>query len=292
QAPAMCAGGNACSAGETRCNGALIQDCIIGADGCGRWGLVNQCPNPVEQCQNGQCVNPAGANCDNQECVPGNQRCDPNDDTATNVCVGDGAGCGQWSGPELCADGAVCRNNRCVGPDQGQNCVTDCQINERRCVPDQPRLIERCIADPLYPGCNRWTQANEVCQLGQVCDADTSQCVCVDEECTIGTVRCDVTGTFIENCTPDTFGCGSWVRGISCRIDEQCVAMAGQAACRGAGGGGDPDCECRGGDIRCVGRDGWQECEALEAGACGFWPVEIFACPLGDCVNNQCETPD
>ncbi|MEE2786055.1 MAG: hypothetical protein VX589_01875, partial [Myxococcota bacterium] len=241
--PPRCGGIDECNAGDTRCNRDLVQDCIIGADGCGRWGFINQCQNAAEVCENGQCVNPAGATCDDQECVPGTQRCDPNDGTATNVCEGNADGCGQWSEPERCDHGDVCRNGRCVGPDQGQNCAVDCQLDDQRCDPDlgSERFFEECVVDRENPGCNTWADNRDrlvnYCLPRQVCIQVGNQTGCADEE-------------------PNN--------------------------------GGGQNCEtCLTGETRCFDNQRYQLCEGTEGG-CGVWSAPLV-CPLGDCVNNQCQ---
>ena len=99
---------NACSSGETRCSGTLIQSCTLLSTGCYGWQNGTDCATQSKLCVSGSCQ------CDNQ-CSSGERTC-----TAlywAYTCVQDANGCWDWGNEEFCmSSGEVCLFGYCVAP--------------------------------------------------------------------------------------------------------------------------------------------------------------------------------
>ncbi|MBU1238335.1 hypothetical protein KKF84_09115 [Myxococcota bacterium] len=99
---------NACTAGQTRCSGNLVQNCQITATGCYGWVNGTDCTFSDKICSNGSCQ------CDNQ--------CSSGDRTCTMLyyayeCVQDSNGCWDWGNEEFCMmSGEICLLGYCIAP--------------------------------------------------------------------------------------------------------------------------------------------------------------------------------
>ena len=199
---------------DTHCNADVVclehPDCVDGGD-CPRV-CVGWCapgaPTPPDPCV------PA--------CEAGDQRCFG---ALIRRCELDAAGCPEWSGSVPCPDGALCRDDRCDGPEA---CMDGCFVDQSQCDGER---IRRCVE--VEPGCHQWG-AVEDCPPDTTCEFNACRCVgecfpnrreCVDG----GTRRC----MLIE-------GCGQWGavepcdEGTAC-VDGFCRAMACQHECLAAG---------------------------------------------------------
>lgn len=160
-----------------------------------------------------------------------------------NIC-----GNGIAEGNEFC-DGEDVRGNTCqtVGNFSGGTllCTPTCQWDTSHCeIACQDQCTEgeqqcvnnnttRSLCTRQSNGCTAWNV--EVCPWSYPhCEMQGEQAVCVPmcaNNCTLGESRCTSSGTGVENCVEDEFGCIHW-RTQSCPWDMVCsLDENGTASC-------------------------------------------------------------
>jgi N-acetylneuraminic acid mutarotase len=310
----------ACSVGESRCNGDVVESCVAGT-----WVRVVACAGD-ETCVEGVCrpveCTPA---CDGRAC--GDDGCGGDCGACDGECID-----GRCARPDACVDCPVeaCGDGQCVAPETPGDCPRDCQcppgtgwdFGTARCValsPCDPPCAggDVCEAGVCVPPGARC--GDDACEAGEscaTCPADCGFCcgdgACVaDDRETCATCpvdcgcaadeRCDVpTATCVIACTPDCGArmcgddgcggsCGACGPDEACDRDGLCVvvpAVCGDGTCQAA-----EDCNSCVGDCgQCCG-DGACDPAAGETCATCARDCRCAAGEACDLVERRCEAP-
>ncbi|MCA9540631.1 MAG: hypothetical protein KC620_17150 [Myxococcales bacterium] len=205
----QCSGGNCvdgnvecmdqCRQGEVLCLGEQqSQTCVRQANGCLDYTAPTDC-GAGRRCADGRgCV----LACGEPECTLNATRCFQG---GRQTCVTDVEGCVVWGAIETCPEGERCEGGECV-----EACVSECAVDERRCVELGVQYCER-VAD-----CDRWGRV-EACPGGQQCRGDGVCGVCDDGESE--TRPCGRCGTQERRCLD-----GVWQDWRLCMDQGECEA--------------------------------------------------------------------
>lgn len=236
-----------CSAGQHRCEGAVLSECAPTLDG---WQVKTECASPelcnpkagacgtaasgelacsgaelyasdsggwklLETCARVDLCSPSARTCLPAECDPGSYRCDPLN-SELQRCKTDSSG---WERMEVCGSVNLCNS-------AGRRCEPiACDRDAVRCM--GPRL-ERCASD-----LSGW-ELQRTCTEGELCDPILDQCV--PGECSAGDIRCNE--RYLEACEN-----GRWQRRERCETSALCNVEA--ARCDPPVCGGElPSFEC------------------------------------------------
>lgn len=145
QSPITCL--DECELDEQTCDGVNTVTCVLGDNGCTRWGQPQTCP-AGQACEGGVCV----VVCD--PCPTDTRTCE---DDAILVCTNDATGCAVWQTETVCGDGLDCVDGACVDPCQLPG--ADCQDGvepDGAVEPVATTTLERFVETPnsLEGGCS------------------------------------------------------------------------------------------------------------------------------------------
>ena len=277
-ATCRCAGGSACTGGNSCCPGTGCIDLQTDPFHC---GACDHACNPGNACVAGQCVcGQTGADCSG----------------ATAVCCSDGScslpGTCACGGSTICNFPDVCCGSSCIDPRSdnancggcGHACTAPlscangaCACNGAICAPGDSCCSTGCANtanDPNNCGmCGRRCRAGEVCAGGQ--------CLCGTVQCTDGQLCCG--GACV---TEGSTNCGACNH--VCKMGELC--QSGACTCNGGG-------SCTGNQICCpLGATSGGGCfdpsnDPKHCGDCTTQCPSGDACMLGKCVPSQCNPP-
>lgn len=162
--PATCQ--DACTNGESRCEGELISSCRMGPDGCLIYGPGKDCPES-KVCMAGDCVE--RINCED-ECIKDEKLCGP--DGTPRVCQDtNNDGCVEFAPAAACGNGTECRSGECVSTSA---CQDQCAMGQRACDGNQ---IKTCT-DTDNDGCVEFDTPKDCPGAGETCDQSGAMATC------------------------------------------------------------------------------------------------------------------
>ncbi|MBO4349883.1 MAG: thermonuclease family protein [Proteobacteria bacterium] len=155
---------NACTQNDVRCEGNVLQNCVVGENGCTNWKDEKTCSNG---CESNQCVpDTIPKECDNV-CNIGQFYCEGQ---TVMECQTDADGCPVEVEIEKCPES--CSKGECVA------CSGACEVGKRIC---EGRTLSECV---MHNGCPRYESVKKCdssCYSNvQKCSEDLPTCKLVD----------------------------------------------------------------------------------------------------------------
>lgn len=212
-----------CSAGDTRCEGPVIESCAAGS-GCMVWKASTDCSKSGQTCDDA-----AG----DATCIDG---CDVCDTVGETRCSGESvqvctliAGCKSWMTTVDCA-----QNGQTCSSTNGSAACSGCAF---KCAKQGLKIclnnwVNECKTQPS--GCNDWVPLEDCALSGKVCKAvagPSAQCQgnCKKPCSPLGATQCDA--NTIAICKQDPNGCLEWTADTTCPLGQTCDASGGAPVC-------------------------------------------------------------
>lgn len=211
---------DACTDGETRCDGTKRQTCGVGDNGCLQWNDAEDCGADGGACQ----VDSGGVAFCQAGC---SDACGPSGGTQCNggvqqTCQTGASGCLEWQDTEDCTvSGRFCDTTAgaCA-------CNDLCSSAETRCAGN---TLQTCTADGY--GCLDFTDTQDCTSSGLICSSQSGAAQCeasCTDACTQGLVQCS--GSVVQTCQTAVSGCLDWVNGEDCAATSR-LCSGGSCQC-------------------------------------------------------------
>ncbi|MBN2723255.1 MAG: hypothetical protein JXR95_04195 [Deltaproteobacteria bacterium] len=255
---------DACTQNERRCQGAVLQLCQKGENGCTQWKDEQDCSIVSWVCADSgagyACLDP----CDH-ECELGSS--DQCSGTVVQQCATGVDGCRYWETAQDCDDSSRnCTSGSC-------QCVNDCSDGDTRC---NGTFVEECVSDSW--NCWHWAQVENCESSSMVCDSSSGTASCelsCTSSCSLGEKRCSTATA--QDCTLQASGCYDWTDRENCTSSGK-ICTAGECLCENPCTAGEKDCN---GDYT-------RECQTNTYG-CTQW-VNVTNCATLSqiCTDGEC----
>jgi hypothetical protein len=247
---ASCVCQDACSAGQSACDGTVIQNCTQDSQNCYYYVAGTDCAATSQVCEvvnnTAQCVTPCQSDCPTLNAT----RCMGN---VVQTCTQNGT-CLNWADTTTCAV-----HQKCDEANGAASCVCDnvCDANATRC---QGTLIQACTEDDNQ--CRYWLDGTDCAATQQACvETGGAHCetTCQSDCTTLDATQC--AGNTVQTCLQNGV-CLNWTTTDTCGAREVCNGNVTPAVC---------ECqnECSAGAGRCTGEVP-ETCTA-DGDGCYYW---------------------